>query len=84
MRLQALCLTDTFCLQVATADKVFIFDLLALENHAAALDSCLHRCLSSADVPKVGVALLEDFRKLHRSFQCIAAFKDVTGVLDLR
>lgn len=72
------------CLQVAAPSRVFIFDLLALEHHYAALNDCLHPCLSSPGVHKVGVGLQEDLRKLHASYRSVAAFQDVAGVLDLR
>eukprot|EP00798_Chlamydomonas_sp_ICE-L_P015012 gene15012-21080_t len=71
-------------LQVATTDRVFLFDLIALRKEPGALDACLLPVFGSQAVLKLGFEILGDLSTLAASYPAVKAFKRVNSVLDLK
>lgn len=80
---------------MATADQVFIFDLLALPAAEAAasadavrfsglLDACLTLVLASPHPLKLGCGIAGDLRQLAAAFPSMRCFAQVAGVVEIR
>ena len=69
--------------QVATPERAFLFDLLALHS-ADVLDDCLIRLFTSPQPLKLGCGLSGDLRQLASGYPDMQAFKHAAGIVELR
>lgn len=70
-------------LQIATASRVFLIDLLALHDNAFLFDGFLKPLLTSQAILKVGFGFDSDLKVLHQTFSEREAFWSVTPFLEL-
>lgn len=69
---------------MAAPCRIYIFDLLALASHQAALNSCLDAWLTDPDVIKTGIGLKKDMKVLHASYPELTAAANAQGIIDLK
>uniref|UniRef100_A0A7N0UH69 3'-5' exonuclease domain-containing protein n=1 Tax=Kalanchoe fedtschenkoi TaxID=63787 RepID=A0A7N0UH69_KALFE len=72
-------------LQIASMEKVFIFDMMTLHNSAPdKLDSCLNRLLCSPSILKLGYNIKQDLQQLAYSFCHFRCSKHYRMFLDFQ
>ena len=73
-------------LQIASEEKVFIFDMIRLSNteESDALEDCLKPLFRSRKIWKVGYALNNDFKQLFRSYGYLNCFSFYESTLDFQ
>lgn len=72
-------------LQVASSERVFIFDLITLsKENQCALNSCIKAVFHAPNIIKLGYAVHNDLERLVHSYQEIECFRTCESVLDLQ
>lgn len=72
-------------LQIATGEKVLIFDLIGLfEREPNALDTCLKVVFHSPSILKLGYGFQHDLEQLFESYTDLECFHFCDGILDLQ
>ncbi|XP_057856610.2 uncharacterized protein LOC131065979 isoform X1 [Cryptomeria japonica] len=72
-------------LQIATAEKVLIFDLVGLSQTVPhVLDTCLKEVFHSPNILKLGYAFHNDLDQLFQSYRELECFHFCEGILDLQ